>query len=73
MVGLTFDPPKLVSGIVDEAGEDEGMLPLLQYALKESWALRKRQHRNRRLLCPLGWGARSHSDHGGADLCGAIC
>ena len=41
MVGLSFDPPKLVSRILDEAGEDEGMLPLLQYALKETWALRE--------------------------------
>ena len=41
MLGLTFDPPKLVSGILDEAGEDEGMLPLLQYALKETWAMRE--------------------------------
>ena len=40
-VGLTFDPPGLVQRILDEAGEDEGMLPLLQYALKETWALRK--------------------------------
>jgi hypothetical protein len=40
-VGLTFDPPSLVQRILEEAGEDEGMLPLLQYALKESWALRK--------------------------------
>jgi WD40 repeat protein/energy-coupling factor transporter ATP-binding protein EcfA2/uncharacterized membrane-anchored protein YhcB (DUF1043 family) len=40
-VGLTFDPPGLVQRILEEAGEDEGMLPLLQYALKESWALRK--------------------------------
>jgi TIR domain len=40
-VGLTFDPPSLVQRILDEAGTDEGMLPLLQYALKESWALRK--------------------------------
>jgi TPR repeat protein/energy-coupling factor transporter ATP-binding protein EcfA2 len=40
-VGLVFDPPGLVQRILDEAGEDEGMLPLLQYALKESWALRK--------------------------------
>jgi TPR repeat protein len=39
-VGLTFDPPDLVQRILDEAGEDEGMLPLLQYALKETWALR---------------------------------
>ena len=41
MVGLSFDPPKLVSRILDEAGEDEGMLPLLQYALKETWELRE--------------------------------
>jgi len=40
-VGLAFDPPSLVQRVLDEAGEDEGMLPLLQYALKESWALRK--------------------------------
>lgn len=40
-VGLTFDPPSLVDRILDEAGEDEGMLPLLQYALKETWALRE--------------------------------
>jgi hypothetical protein len=41
IVGLTFDPPQLVSRILDEAGEDEGMLPLLQYALKETWELRE--------------------------------
>jgi len=41
-VGLTFDPPSLVQRILDEAGEDEGMLPLLQYALKETWARRQR-------------------------------
>ena len=40
-VGLTIDPPDLVQRILDETGEDEGMLPLLQYALKETWALRK--------------------------------
>ena len=40
-VGLAFDPPDLVQRILDEAGEDEGMLPLLEYALKETWALRK--------------------------------
>src|SRR5262249_1321104 len=40
-IGLTFDPPTLVQRILDEAGEDEGMLPLLQYALKETWQLRK--------------------------------
>src|SRR5262249_51399949 len=40
-VGLAFDPPDLVDRILDEAGADEGMLPLLQYALKETWAERK--------------------------------
>ena len=40
-VGLAFDPPGLVQRILDEAGDDEGMLPLLQYALKETWARRK--------------------------------
>jgi hypothetical protein len=30
-----------VQRIVDEAGEDEGMLPLLQYALKETWNKRE--------------------------------
>jgi hypothetical protein len=40
-VDLAFDPPGLVQRILDEAGEDEGMLPLLQYALKETWARRQ--------------------------------
>jgi energy-coupling factor transporter ATP-binding protein EcfA2 len=40
-VGLIFDPPDLVQRILDEAGEDEGMLPLLQYALKETWKKRE--------------------------------
>jgi energy-coupling factor transporter ATP-binding protein EcfA2 len=40
-VGLAFDPPDLAERILDDAGDDEGMLPLLQYALKETWALRK--------------------------------
>ena len=40
-VGLAFDPPDLVQRILDEVGEDEGMLPLLEYALKETWALHK--------------------------------
>src|SRR5262249_52955736 len=42
-VGLVFDPPGLVQQILDEAGEDEGRLPLLQYALKEAGALREGQ------------------------------
>src|SRR5262249_6882675 len=39
-VGLAFDPPGLVQRVLDEAGEDAGMLPLLQYALKETGDLR---------------------------------
>jgi hypothetical protein len=72
-VGLAFDPPSLVQRILDEAGEDEGMLPLLQYALKESWALREGNRVTAYSYCPLGRGARSHSDHGGADVCSAVC
>jgi energy-coupling factor transporter ATP-binding protein EcfA2 len=34
-VGLVFDPPGLVQRILDEAGEDEGMLPLLQTPSKK--------------------------------------
>jgi energy-coupling factor transporter ATP-binding protein EcfA2 len=41
LVGLTIAPQQLVSRILEEVGEDEGMLPLLQYALKETWALRE--------------------------------
>lgn len=40
-VGVSFDPPSLVARILDDAGEDDGMLPLLQYALKETWRLCK--------------------------------
>lgn len=35
--GLSFDPPSLVDDILDDAGTDEAVLPLLQYALKETW------------------------------------
>src|SRR5262245_61227295 len=41
MVGLTFDPPALVQRIVDDTGTDEGTLPLLEYALKETWVRRE--------------------------------
>ncbi len=40
-VGLDFHPPGLVDQILDEVGSDEGMLPLLQYALKETWVRRE--------------------------------
>jgi WD40 repeat protein len=39
-VGIGF-APGVVQRILDEAGEDEGMLPLMQYALKEMWSLRE--------------------------------
>ena len=41
LVGLSFDPPAVVGQILADIGEDEGRLPLLQYALRGSWALRK--------------------------------
>jgi hypothetical protein len=40
MAGLSFDPPSLVEQVLDDVGEDEGRLPLLQYALKETLARR---------------------------------
>jgi energy-coupling factor transporter ATP-binding protein EcfA2 len=40
-VGLAFDPPDLVEQILNDAGEDEGMLPLLQFALRETWSKRE--------------------------------
>jgi len=39
-VGLAFHPLALVDQILDEVGTDEGMLPLLEYALKETWLRR---------------------------------
>jgi hypothetical protein len=40
-VGLSFDPPELVTQILEDAGDDEGTLPLLEYALKETWLNRE--------------------------------
>lgn len=40
-VGLKFTPPALIDRILDDVGLDERMLPLLQYALKETWARRE--------------------------------
>jgi len=36
-VGLSFAPPELVDRILDDVGLEEGRLPLLQFALKETW------------------------------------
>jgi WD40 repeat protein len=41
IAGLSFKPSELVQEILDDVGADEGMLPLLQYALKETWARRE--------------------------------
>ena len=41
VVGLSFEPAALVEEILADVGTDEGMLPLLQYALKETWVHRK--------------------------------
>ena len=39
--GLSFAPPELVDRILDDVGLEEGRLPLLQFALKETWQERK--------------------------------
>ena len=39
--GLSFAPPELVDRILDDVGLEEGRLPLLQFALKETWAKRE--------------------------------
>jgi WD40 repeat protein/energy-coupling factor transporter ATP-binding protein EcfA2 len=37
LAGVSFAPPQLVDQILDEVGLEEGRLPLLQFALKETW------------------------------------
>ena len=39
--GLSFSPPKLVDQILNDVGTQEGRLPLLQFALKETWERRE--------------------------------
>jgi hypothetical protein len=39
--GLSFSPPELVDGILSDVGLQEGRLPLLQFALKETWKRRE--------------------------------
>ncbi len=39
--GLSFAPPQLVDRILDDVGLEEGRLPLLQFALKETWQRRE--------------------------------
>ncbi len=41
MVDLSFTPPELVDRILDDVGLEEGRLPLLQFALKETWGKRE--------------------------------
>jgi energy-coupling factor transporter ATP-binding protein EcfA2 len=41
MTGLSFSPPQLVDRILDDVGSEEGVLPLLQFALRETWARRE--------------------------------
>jgi hypothetical protein len=38
--GLSFAPPALVDRVLDDVGVEEGRLPLLQFALKETWQAR---------------------------------
>ena len=39
--GLSFSPPELVDQILNDVGSQEGRLPLLQFALKETWERRE--------------------------------
>ena len=39
--GLSFAPPQLVDRILDDVELEEGRLPLLQFALKETWRRRE--------------------------------
>jgi hypothetical protein len=39
--GLSFSPPELVDRILNDVGSEEGRLPLLQFALKETWERRE--------------------------------
>jgi hypothetical protein len=41
IAGLSFAPPQLVDRILDDIGVEEGRLPLLQFALKETWERRE--------------------------------
>ncbi len=42
--GLSFSPAKLVDQILNDVGSQEGRLPLLQFALKETWEKREGDH-----------------------------
>ena len=48
--GLSFAPPQLVDRILDDVGLEEGRLPLLQFALKETWRRRRGRQAHRRSL-----------------------
>jgi hypothetical protein len=39
--GLSFSPPELIDQILNDVGSEEGRLPLLQFALKETWERRE--------------------------------
>jgi formylglycine-generating enzyme required for sulfatase activity len=39
--GLSFAPPALVDQILNDVGTEDGRLPLLQFALKETWERRE--------------------------------
>jgi energy-coupling factor transporter ATP-binding protein EcfA2 len=63
-VGLAFDPPNLVQRILDEAGEDEGMLPLA----KGNLGAAARKSADGGFLHAIGRRAGGYPDHRGAHL-----
>jgi energy-coupling factor transporter ATP-binding protein EcfA2 len=54
MTGLTFAPPRLIEQMLDDVGLDEGRLPLLQFALKETWEKRDRNKLTAEAYIELG-------------------
>ncbi len=61
--GLLFAPPDLVDQILDDVGLEEGRLPLLQFALKETWENRAGDKLTAEAYAAVG-GARRHREDG---------
>jgi hypothetical protein len=56
--GLSFAPPALVDQILNDAGTEEGRLPLLQFALNETWERRATNIINYGRTLPLAQGVK---------------
>src|SRR5208283_287551 len=58
-VGLSFAPQELVDWILDDVGLEEGRLPLLQFALKETWRERNGDRLTAEAYAAVGGVARA--------------